>query len=186
MEPCLYNKQCKLFHLRWCFLKEKTNYGPKELSFLSTQSFDLFLDKPDLWKLYLKYMPEESQRLGQEIISKFLIPAISSIYILNLHTNKDDGQCECEVCISAFVIFKSWIKRYPDSGPFIKLAIRSSSIRSLKTVCMAKVVELGLAQDCLPLSVLDTIRKGPELGEVDRRTERSLEMAERAIKDCDL
>ena len=45
---------------------------------------------------------------------------------------------------------------------------------------MAKVMELGLPQDCLPLSVQEIIKISPELEEVDRRTQRSLDILERA------
>ena len=130
---------------------------------------------------------------GWKATSKFLIPGISlaglngissRFLMFNFYHTKESGPCECEVCKAASDVLKHPVQYRRESIAFIDLAIRYSSIPSLKNVCMAKVVELGLDQDCLPVSVQETIKKGPEVGEVDRRTQWGLEMLEKIRKEC--
>ena len=187
VDPFFYKKQCQLFVWRWRLLDENTNYSSEEVSFLSSQCFDNVIRKlntPDL----SSEMPEIYLSLGREAISKFLIPGILLRRHLKftLHIDKEDCLYDCVLDKEAFRLVKQAVRYFPESVAFIDLAIRYSSIRSLKTVCMAKVVELGLAQDCLPLSVQETFKNGPELGEVDRRAQRGLQMLEMALKDRDL
>ena len=192
IDPFFYNKQCKLIYRRYFFLKEVKVYGNGDkLTFLSTQCFDKASQK-----IGLEELPEINLSLGLEAATKFMIPEMLSGFCSlliesDLHTDKDDGLCECWRCKQYFGIFTNYIRdmdirSYPESIAYTDLAIRSGSIRSLKTVCMAKVVELGLAQDCLPLSVQENIKNGPELADGDRRTQMGLKMLQRAVSELDL
>ena len=42
------------------------------------------------------------------------------------------------------------------------------------------------AQDCLALSVQESIKEGPEVGEMDSRTKKVLEMFEKTLRNLNL
>ena len=179
VDPFFYIKQCKLFVWRCQFLQEKTNYRIGEIFFLSARCFDQVLKKLDTTRIYLEERPELNKSIGWEAASKFLTPDSDKTLMFQLHIDKDDGQCECGMCKNIFELFKLRFKQQLESVAFIDLAIQSCSIRSLKTVCIPRMVELGLAQDCLPQSVRENIKNGPELAHVDRRTQRYMDIVER-------
>ena len=126
--------------------------------------------------------------IGQEALEKFIVPVLAfklfcKIYLQ--HVNADDTGKHNNYK-ETFVLFKEGMTGYPKSAVCIELAIRSSSMKSLKDLCLGRVVELRLAQDCVPLSVQETSKKGQEFGKVERRTKLGLEMLERAHKDLKL
>ena len=171
VDPFFYHLQCKLFGWR-CHLVGNT-FTIVKRSFLMTKGFASVIEKIDSPD-FVHDTPDIP--LSIEALYKFMIPtfALQHFCQIDLHSVKEEETCKCNVYIKA--IDKGLISYFPESVKFVDFAIQSLSIRSLKDLCMGRVVELGLPQDCLPLSVQDSIRKGPELGDVDRRTQRGLEM----------
>ena len=182
-DPFFYQKQCKLFKWRYKFIMDAFGRGDHLfLPFLSTKEFARVLDKLDSPDSSIQDLEDMFQmsNAGREARDKFLIPdlAFRIFFMINSRAFKENI-CAQEV----FGLFKGLIKCYPESAAGTKLAILNSSMGSLKDLCMAKVVELGLDQDCLPRSVQQAIKTGPEFQELDRKTQISLEMFERAVKD---
>ena len=182
VDPFFYNKQCKLFHWRWCFLKENPEYKSQKHIYQNILFFDQAIKKLDTdTAISSSEMPE----LYLKVSNRFMVPGLALNSFLML-SPEPRAYNEIDSDKFEFYIIKSLITFNPHSVNFINFAFRSSSIRSLKDLCMGRVVELGLAQDCLPLSVQESVKRGPELGKVDRRTKRSLEMLEEIVKELKL
>ena len=185
VDPFFYKKQNELFFLRVTYLLKNSKFNLDENLFLSATCFDYALEMLDYPDSSFK-MPDSYQSFTPNTTCMFWI---SPPYLMkSIHKEHKDGPCECGCgrgCEFGSCYF--WKKCVsPITAPYLELIIRNTSLWSLKNMCMAKVVELGLDQDCLPLSVQETIKAGPELGDMDGRTQRALEVLEKTLKNLKL
>ena len=173
VDSFFYDKQRSLIQWRTEYLREKAKDNYDKIFFLSTKHFDEAVERhgsPD----FVFDVPGY-RSVGREARTKFLI---SQSHLMScLHKEHTDGPCECGSC--------DWWNSnvFRESAPFMDLIVRSTPLWSLKNLCMAKVLEQGLPQDCLPVTVQETIKTGPELGEVEKR---ALDMLERILKNLKL
>ena len=184
IDQFFYSKQLKLMAWRWRFLEKIIIHNFMKLSFLSTQPLEetiAKLESPD----FSSESSEMYLERGLRALNMFVIPEHYSRYFWSFKEThyKEDGPCECQTCKTDFNFLKLGLQNFPNSAAFITWAICSSSVWTLKDMCMAKVLELGLSPDWLPLSVQKTMEEGPELAEVDRRTMRCLDFLQKARID---
>ena len=177
VDPFFYNKQNSLCHWRTQYLREKAKDNYYKIFLLSTKHFDEAIEKHGS-PHFVFTMLDSSRSIGREARTKFLISR--KVLMNSLQEEHKAGPCECGSC-------DLWNTNcFRESAPYMELIVRSTPLWSLKNLCMAKVLEQGLPQDCLPVTVQETIKTGPEIGEVDRRTQRALDMLERILKNLKL
>ena len=179
VEPFFYKKQLMLFQMRRKILRENTRYNICEIDFLSTKRFEQVLKELE-FNQPGQEITEISIKLGKEAWAKFGAPTILSSCLLKLQHSKIP--CVCTDCRTNFSTIWQVMNDAPEAGPLAELAIRASLIGSLKNLCLAKVLELGLEQDGLPLTLQKTLREGPEPGVLKAKRQRAVDMMNMVIK----
>ena len=179
VEPFFYKKQLRLFQMRCKILRQNAKNNMFEITFLCSQRFDQVLNELEFHQPGQE-ITEISIALGKKASAKFAFPTILSNTIFKLQDCKRSGNCED--CRTNFQTIWQVLTDVPEAGPLAELAIGSSLVVSLKTVCVARVLELGLEQDSLPLTVQQSVRRGPEPGVLEARGQRAVDMLHRLIK----
>ena len=180
VDPTFYKTQMRLYDLRCRILKENTRYNTYEISFLSTQRFEQVLEELEFHQVAGE-IQESSIVMGKEAMAKFETPNSAAKCLLKIHNTKPS--CKCEDCKTNLRFAWQALKDAPDASPFTELAIKSCLVGSLKELCSAKVVEQGLGQEDLPLTLRQGIARGPQLGDLEPKGERAVQILKRIIKD---
>ena len=188
VDPFFYRKQMKLYELRYKVLQENSRYNLIEKSFLITQRFYQVLHELEHHQPSQE-IDEISLNAGKEAYYKFSVPLNAKNLLLHftmLRTRypasaRIASQLTCKSIIKA-----AWelIRETPGAGPLTELAIRVCRVQSLQDVCMARVVELGLEQEGLPLTLRDNLRRGPGLG-TDGWGERAVDILQKIVEDLE-
>ena len=183
VDPFFYRKQMKMFELRYKVLQENTRYNQLEISFLVTQRFDQVLHELEHHQPSQE-IHEISLNTGKEAEYKFSAPQKAKDLLVNLHHEENKTVCKCKDCKVSIQAAWEVIRDTPEAGPLTELAIRVCRVQSLQDVCLARVVELGLQQDDLPLTLRDSLRRGPGLA-TDGKGERAVEVLQKVVKDLE-
>ena len=174
IDPFFYHYQLKLIHFRErhfkltkLHLRTKldSSYDFDLLSFLSTQKFSQIVKADKSIHLKMK------TSVAREASAKFAAP----IYILNalngLHYVYYNRPCECHQCNACLRYVSKLLLNYPEAMDLVKQAFQSSP-RSFQTPAtlqeqgMVRVLELGLPVDCLPQTLRQRMKEGPEWKEI--------------------
>ena len=165
-DPFFYKEQLKLFIFRERIIVEHLmNQGvgldQNELAnfgYLLCQGFN----PPILVNLWL----------GIQNRTMFSIPSLVVHTFLTLLVPHNEYElCSCEECQATLGDVKVLLAAVPGSAEMTERAIRTVTHFhlhpvSLKEICMKRVMELGLDQDSLPLTLKKRMERGPEKREL--------------------
>ena len=161
VDPFFFKKQLLLFDLRRNFLSKNTRYNHYEISFLSIRMFDQILHDLKFHNASQE-ISDTSLALGREAMDKFVAPLLISNCLLKIQNIKSYNLNNINAKCQALKLCSKVLSDVPEVADLAELAIQRSIVGSLKFICMARVLELGLKQEGLPLSIKNTIEKGPE------------------------
>ena len=196
VDPFFFQEQVKLFIWRYHTLRKNVVHdGKEELAFLATQRFHQVMNPLDIAgpsASSTTRTPFQSQemnlKIGQEAVVKFSVPVFIHDFLASLHPDKLSGQCECPHCKKHLSRLRHALRHFPASVPLAELLIRRSGRNklwpeSLQEQGMRRVLELGLPQDCLPVSLKKTLEKGPEARRLQGSSERMMERLRYELKE---
>ena len=191
VDPFFYLKQLEIFIFRKRFLfftqvDLKTIIPPEYdnviVAFLATKCFLQVIEATDMIPLKI------SSTDGWGAYSKFQIPLQLMNSALDLHYVEDGRPCRCPECLTNLAGLTSLITDYPETPVLLeRLLMLSPSAclapASLKEQAIRRVLELGLDQDCLPSTLREMMKEGPEPRQLRESAERVMEVVHRVERE---
>ena len=176
---------CEQVHLsNWRYVMLRSNFGmndEEDLGYLMTQRFYEAIQSirspevppPRLEGRYTAPSIKTNKSLGWKAAQRYVLPYVTYIYLGRLHLDLKDIKSKlsckkpCLSCRKLVNKITTHIINFPLSIILTARMIRtfpgnSVAPRSLKEMCMRRVVELEQDQACLPLSLREDLKKGPE------------------------
>ena len=196
VDPFFYREQKQLFQWRFNFLVNHYLYENmrkhlEKIGILITKKFDQVLENWSLGKqIYNINLSEAELQAGKNSFNEatiiFSFPFAVMIFF-KMPEKHDSNGCNCVQCTARLALLNEIMKTCAGVS-LVELVIRGDprhhlSPVSLKEQGMKKVLELGLEEGCLPLTVKEGMRRGPEHKRLNFTGERMLALLQRDIKD---
>ena len=180
VDPFFYVEQLRLFGWRHDFIFDDTRFNHKEicqpnlLAFIVTQSFDQFV------KMTESELVAINQGVPQEAMTKFGVPIWCFKKLKQLRNHEELAWCTCPECLESRRSLRIAFTTNPETIALTELEIRNiddfqSAPKSLKEICMRKVLEFELDEDTLPLTVKVQLKTGPFPKMLKEKPKRMLE-----------
>ena len=174
LDPFLVYKQMVLVTMRSSFLRHKLPFKGLKLTLICTLYYDQVvreLKSISENTINLVYNLDAKSDVLHEPAAKFSVAPRMHYLLDHLHRDKPTGPCLCTKCEESVTELKKLIKMFPESVKLFEQFNKNESflcsnnygkVKSLKDICLLRVVEYDLSPESLPGSLQQTLRLGPE------------------------